>query len=133
MIYYQMKDYLKSVSFNRKALAIREKSLPFDDSAILTCCNHIAIAYELMRDQSNALLFYEKIIDIREKSSSPVDLSLVTIYIETGRTYYSLKDYPKALSVYRKALTIQQRLLPTNHPDLIPTVYYERSAHILEK
>ena len=111
-------DYKGALSYNKKCLGIRQKSLPANHPDLASSYGNIGSVYDRMGEYSKALSYYEKCFDI-QRSSLPADHpSLAISYGNIGGVYKNMGEYSKALSYYEKCLDIQQESLPANHPSL---------------
>jgi tetratricopeptide (TPR) repeat protein len=63
-----MGEYSEALSFCKKAVALREKTLPLDHLDFATTYNNIGLVYYLMEDYSKALSFFERTLDIWQYS-----------------------------------------------------------------
>ncbi|CAF0781221.1 unnamed protein product [Adineta steineri] len=108
----------EALTYYKKSLAIKQKTLPSNHLNLGMSYNNIGIVYEKMSNYRKALSSHEKALAIKQKSLPSNHPSLGVSYNNIGNTYDSMGDYPKALSSYEKALAIRQQSLPSNHPDL---------------
>jgi tetratricopeptide (TPR) repeat protein len=132
LVKYNQGEYKEALRFYRKALTIRQQSLP-PNRDLANSYNNIGLVYKNMREYSKALSSYEKALEIQQQSFPPNHPDLASSYGNIGNVYYNMGEYLKALSSHEKALAIKQKSLPSNHPDLaasygnIGNVYYSMS------
>ncbi|CAF0720457.1 unnamed protein product [Adineta steineri] len=110
-------EYQEALSHYRKALKIRQQSLPPNHPDLGDSYNNIGYVYKSMGDYPKALSYYEKAFAIRQESLPSNHPDLGASYSNIGFVYYNMGDYPKALSYYEKDVAILQQSLPSSHPD----------------
>jgi tetratricopeptide (TPR) repeat protein len=111
-------DYKEALSYCKKALKLRRRSLPSNHPDFAQSYMHIGIVYFNIGEYSKALLSHEKSLEIRQQSLPPHHPDLGKSYNNIGNVYDEMNEYLKALSSHEKALEIQQQSLPPNHPEL---------------
>ncbi|CAF1100498.1 unnamed protein product [Adineta steineri] len=110
--------YGEALTFYKKSLAIRQKTLPPNHPDLASSYNNIGAVHYNMGNYPKALSCYEKALEIRQQSLPPNPRTLAASYNNIGAVHFNMRNYPKALSCYEKALEIQQQSLPPNHPNL---------------
>jgi tetratricopeptide (TPR) repeat protein len=60
-----MGEYSKALSFDERALKIRQQSLPPNHPDLTASYNNIGLVYDKMGDYSKALSSHEKALEIR--------------------------------------------------------------------
>ncbi|CAF2066703.1 unnamed protein product [Rotaria magnacalcarata] len=110
--------YEEAVSFYKKHLRIKRKTLPEDDASLTNTHNSTAGVYENMEKYSKALEFYQKSLKISEKTMPPNHPDLVTSYNNIGLVYRKMGEYSKVLSYLEKALIILRKSFPSTHPSI---------------
>jgi tetratricopeptide (TPR) repeat protein len=63
-----MSEYVKALSFYKKALEIKQKTLSPNHPSLATSYNNIGDVYNSMGEYSKALSFYECVLDILQRS-----------------------------------------------------------------
>ncbi|CAF2971551.1 unnamed protein product [Rotaria sp. Silwood2] len=111
-------QYDEAVTFCKKSLNIKRKTLPEDDSSLASTYSNIGNVYTSIGDYSQALAFYEKTLKIQKKALPLSHLDLTTSYNNMGSVYDNMGDYTKALEFYEKSLKVMEIALPPNHPSL---------------
>ncbi|CAF4717250.1 unnamed protein product [Rotaria sp. Silwood1] len=118
LIYSNMGEYTKALSFYEQALHIRQNILPPNHPDLATSYNTVGLVHSNMGDYAKALSFYEQALDICQKMLPPNHPDFAQSYNNIGWVYSNMSEYSKALSCYERALDIRQKILPPNHPDL---------------
>ncbi len=132
---YGQGNYLEAIGYYKKALEIKQKTLPVNHPSLATSYSNIGMVYTHISDCSKALSYYEKALAIYQKTLPANHPSLATSYNNIGMVYTDISDCSKALSYYEKALAIYQKTLPANHPNLaisynnIGAVCYNMGEH----
>ncbi|CAF1365977.1 unnamed protein product, partial [Adineta ricciae] len=70
LVYYNMGDYPKALSYYEKALAIKQQSFHLDHSSLAASYNNIGVVYEGMKNYLEAYSYYECAVEIAEQSLS---------------------------------------------------------------
>jgi Tetratricopeptide repeat/NAD:arginine ADP-ribosyltransferase len=68
LVYKNMGEYPKALSYYEKALAIDETALPVNHPSLATSYNNIGLVYDNMREYPKALSFLERALKIRKLS-----------------------------------------------------------------
>ncbi len=110
--------YTEAITYYKKSLEIREKTLPGNHPNLASSYSNTGLVYDSMGEYSKALSYCEKALEIDQKTLPANHPSLATSYNNIGLVYDNMGEYSKALSSFEKALEIRQKTLPANHPDL---------------
>ncbi|CAF1125129.1 unnamed protein product [Rotaria sp. Silwood1] len=117
----EMSDYASVLSFYKKAIEIRHKSLPPNHHFLSTTYNNIG---ELQMEIDNfpvALKYFEKVLQIRLKTCSPYNSSLAITYNNIGLIHREMGDYSQAISFFQKSLGTKQKTFTSYHSSLAIT------------
>jgi tetratricopeptide (TPR) repeat protein len=71
MVYENMGEYSKALSYYEKAVEIRQKTLPANHPSLATSYNNIGVVFDNLGEYSTALLYYEKALNIWQCSLPP--------------------------------------------------------------
>ena len=105
----QQGKYPDAVRTYKKALEIKQKTLPPNHPNLATSYGNIGLVYSKMGEYSKALSYYEKALEIYKKILPPNHPGLAPLYCNTGNVFHNVGEYSKALSSYEKALEIRTR------------------------
>ncbi|CAF1055672.1 unnamed protein product [Adineta steineri] len=119
LIKYNQGKFQEALTFYKKSLAIRQKSLPPNHPDSAKSYNSIGNVHCNTGNYPKTLFYYEKALEIRQQTLPLNHPDLAMSYNNIGEVYRKMSDYPKALASHEKALEIQQQSLPPNHPDLV--------------
>ncbi|CAF1374711.1 unnamed protein product [Adineta steineri] len=118
LIKYNQGKFQEALTFYKKSLAIRQKSLPPNHPDSAKSYNSIGNVHCNTGNYPKTLFYYEKALEIRQQTLPPNHPDLAMSYNNIGNVYNIMGNYPKTLLYYEKALEIRQQSLPPNHPDL---------------
>ena len=116
LVYDNMGEYSKALSYYERDLEISKQVLPPNHSNLGTSYNNIAGVHYNVGEYSKALLFYKRSLEIYKVALPPDHPDLATSYNNIGMVYYNMSDYSKAISSYEQSLEIKKVALPPNHP-----------------
>ncbi|CAF1014854.1 unnamed protein product [Adineta steineri] len=118
LIKYSQGKFQEALTFYKKSLATRQKSLPPNHPDSAKSYNSIGNVHCNTGNYPKTLFYYEKALEIRQQTLPPNHPDLAMSYNNIGNVYNIMGNYPKTLFYYEKALEIRQQSLPPNHPDL---------------
>ena len=116
--YGALGDHKQALTYQLKALQIRERVLPGDHPDLALSYNNVGSTYYAQGKYEDALEYLLKALGIRERVLPEDHPDLATSYNNVGATYGNLGDHEKELEYDLKALQIRERVLPGDHPDL---------------
>ncbi|CAF4676199.1 unnamed protein product, partial [Rotaria sp. Silwood2] len=104
MVYDDLGEYSKAITFYERALDIKEKTVPQNLPALATSYNNIGNVYAKTGEYSKALSSYERSLEIWKIALPPNHPDLAASYNNIGMVYYKMGEYSKALSSYERSL-----------------------------
>ena len=135
LVYNNMGEYSKALSYHKRSLEIRNVALPQNHPDLATSYNNVGGVHYNMGEYSKALSSYERSLEIKKVALPPNHSGLARSYNNIGNVYSQMGEYSKALSSYERSLEIRKVALPPNHPDLatshnnIAGVYYNMGQY----
>ncbi|CAF4622448.1 unnamed protein product [Rotaria sp. Silwood1] len=144
LICNEISDYTSVLSFYKKAIKIRHKSLhpnhhflstaynnivlqirlktysPYNSSLAITY-NNIGLIHREMEDYSQAISFFQKSLEIKQKIFTSYHPSLAITYNNIGEINQLMGEFSQALMSYQKALEIHEKTFSLNHSELATT------------
>ena len=112
-------DYVQSLEYLQKALAIQEQVLPLDHSDIAATYENLGYTYGDLGNHERALEYHSKSLAIREKALPPEHPGIAQSCHNIAWAYHDMGDYQRALEYMRRAVDIAEKSLPEGHPDRI--------------
>jgi len=97
-IYYEQKDYTKTIEMYLAALKIQQPQQEIEYFFKISQC------YQKLEDSDNVILFLNKAVDSAQKKKN--SSQLVKIYLNLAFHHYKAQNYSKALKIYQKLETM---------------------------
>ncbi|CAF1088223.1 unnamed protein product, partial [Rotaria sordida] len=116
LIYNNMGDCSKALSFLEKALDIRQRIQTSNHPNLADSYNNLGVVYTKMKDYSKALSFLTKGREIRQQMQHPNQSKLADSYNNIAWVHYKMGKYPAAVQYQKRAVEIGEVSLPPNHP-----------------
>jgi DNA-binding CsgD family transcriptional regulator len=121
--YYFFRDYKTSISYQKKALKIKETSINW--SAIWAANNTLGLCFQKMNKLDDSDYYFKKAI--QSSYIKPDDIRYTIIQGNLGMNYFLRKDYKKALPLvmvdFNKAEEVEDPDLTANAAVLISKIY----------
>lgn len=120
----------QALTYYKKALKIREKTLGPDHLDTANSYNNIGIVNAHLNRNSDSLIYFKKALKIYEKKLGTTHPVVASIYNSIGMVYNNLKEFEKALKSHDKAFKVYCESLGYEHPyiaiiyDNIGNVYF---------
>ncbi|CAF0927796.1 unnamed protein product [Adineta steineri] len=118
LTYQTMGQHTLALSFFEKALEIKLKYYPPNDSSLAVTYNNVGMVHNSLGNFAAAQSYFEKTIDIWQKSLPSNHSSFGAVYNNLCGMHQSMGNYSTALLYAEKALTIWKESLPADHPNL---------------
>lgn len=119
-------DYVQSLEYLQKALAIQKQALSLDHPDIAATYENMGYTYENMGytyadlgNHERALEYHSKALAIRKKVLPVMHPSIALSYHNIAWVYYDMGDYQRALEYMRGAVDIAEKSLPEGHPERV--------------
>jgi len=119
LLYYSQNEYPRAEALFRRALHIYEK-LRVSDSAIVGLLRSLEYTYIAQGKYSEAEDLLKRIIKTHRLAKDEKAKDMV----ELGIVYYYKRRYSKAEEYFKQSLDIRRWILPSDHPDLIESLYW---------
>jgi tetratricopeptide (TPR) repeat protein len=116
LVYENMDDYQKALSFHEEALEIRKEVPTPHHPKLASSYNNIGNVHNKMGHYSEAHSFHKHALEIRKKILPQNHPNLAISYNNLGLVYFNQEEYNKALQNHKKALEIRQNVQPPNNP-----------------
>jgi len=126
-IYWDLGQLEKAMTFQLKAIEIREKVLDKNHPDLAVSYNNLSLIYQDTGQLEQALAFQKKALKIAENTLDKNHPSLATSYNNLSAIYKALGQLEQALEFQLKTSKIFETVLDKNHPDLA-TAYNNLSA-----
>ena len=130
VLYDNMGEYSKALSYYKRDLEISKQALPPHHPDLATSYNNIGGVYDKMGEYSKALSHYKRSLEIMKVALPRNPSLLATSYNNIGLVYKNMGEYLKALSSYERSLKIKKVALPLNHSSLATS--YNNVAAVYE-
>ena len=111
-------DNDRALSYYRKSLAIKEKTLGAEHPEVASSYNNMGIVYRRQGEFEQALEAYSKTLAISRKTLGPEHPNIAIALGNLGLVYRDQGKYEKALDSYQKAIVISKNSLGLDHPDV---------------
>lgn len=118
--YNDLGDYLRSIAFHEKSLAIKERFYAGRDHAgIAASLNSLGITYRLLSEYRKSIAYYEKSLAMKERLNAMRDhRSIATSLNNLGIVYGLLGNHGKSIEYFEKSLSMRERVYAEHdHPD----------------
>jgi len=141
-IYSKLKDYKKSIDFQKQSL---QDGIESKDSLIISSCYiNIGFAQKELKDTANALINFKKSIDISKLAKlhrlEGVALKNIgSLFLEQKKNYLSKRYYLKSLKAFDKidaskaGVYLELGSLYKLYKDIDSAIYYNKSAALSAK
>jgi serine/threonine-protein kinase len=123
--------YEDAIREHRKAIAIRETSLPAGHPDLATSFNNLANVYYEMGRYEEARRYYRKAIPIWEKALGVDHPQVSLALMNLGNVAAQLREFDRANELHDRALAIKEKLLGKNHPRVATSL--SNLAELLKK
>jgi tetratricopeptide (TPR) repeat protein len=110
--------YDEALALQRRALAIREKTLGAEDPLLAECLHDIGATLSRQVKCEEALGYMRRALAIREKSQGPDHPDVAWTLSGIGEVLGDEGKYEEALGYHRRALAIREKALGAEHPDI---------------
>ncbi|CAF1412420.1 unnamed protein product [Adineta ricciae] len=118
LVFDEMGEYTRALSYYEKALIIRQKSLPLNHPELESLYVNISFAYDEIGEYAKALSYKERILEIKQQPTPPNHRDLIGPCNSIGVSYLKMGNYEQAYSFFDKAVQHAEQSLPTNHIEL---------------
>lgn len=115
----------------RKALIIRERTLPHDHEDVATCCNNLAAILFKRENYKEAEDLYIRTLNIREKQDGKNSKGVANVLYQLGMVFHAQNRFEKAEDYYKQALEINNKIYGPEHYELVHLL--KNYAHLLRK
>jgi CHAT domain-containing protein/Tfp pilus assembly protein PilF len=105
-----------------RALAIRERVLGPEHTAVADALHLLAVIYDDKNEYAKAEPLNLRALDIREKALGPDHPDVARSLFNLAWIYKVKQDFAKAESLYRRALDIQEKALGPYHSEVATTL-----------
>jgi tetratricopeptide (TPR) repeat protein len=130
-VLYQNEKFDKAEPHYRKALIIRERTLPRDHEDVATCCNNLACVMFKNEKYKEAEDLYVRTLNVREKQDGKNSKGVANCLYQLGMVFHAQKRYEKAEDYYKQALDIKNKIYGPDHVELVHLL--KNYAHLLRK
>lgn len=129
-VYLYKKEYEKSLIFNKKSLKILKNIFNEKNSLIAISYSDLGVIYQQMKDYDNSLYFSKKSLMINKEIFGDFHSYTASNYYNIGSVFFDIKEYKKSYTYITKAINIWEKMLPSNHKDLL---YAKEGLNAIEK
>ncbi|MFP3041411.1 tetratricopeptide repeat protein [Treponema primitia] len=112
-------DYVLTLEFYLKALAIAEKVFGLEHIATALFYNNIGLVYGAMGDNETALEYFQKNLAVCEKVRGFEHPDTAEAYDNIGMIYSGIGNNETALEFFQKDLAICEKVLGKDHPNTV--------------
>jgi CHAT domain-containing protein len=103
--------YDEALAQEERALALREKAMGREGSAVANSLHQLGNIYHLKADYPKAETALRRALTIRESTSGPESNDVFTLLISLGGLYYDMGELDKAEQFMQRATVIQGKVL----------------------
>jgi tetratricopeptide (TPR) repeat protein len=127
--------YDEALAHEESALALREKAMGPESSAVANSLHQLGNVYHFTGDYPRAETALQRALAIREKTSGPESNDVFTLLISLGGLYYEMGELDKAEQFMQHATVIQGKVLNLDQGRVIALfnnfalVYYAKGEY----
>ena len=118
-VLFNQKKYDKAEPFYRKALIIRERTLPHDHADVATCSNNLACIMFRRENYKEAEDLYLRTLKVREKQDGKNSKGVANVLYQLGMLYHAQNRWEKAEDYYKQAIEIKNKIYGHDHFELV--------------
>jgi tetratricopeptide (TPR) repeat protein len=107
--------YDEALEAAKRALAIREKTLGFDNPDLANSLSNLARIYRAKGDFANAESTFRRIVEIIEKKLGAEHREIIRPISNLATLYNEMGDYTRAEPLYQRALSVSEKKLEADH------------------
>jgi CHAT domain-containing protein len=132
---YNQRKYTEAEPLYQRALAIRERILGTEHSAVATILNNLGALYRDQGKYAQAEPLFERALAIREQVLGAEDPRVANSLSNLATLYRDRGKYSQAELFFQRALAIREQVLGSEHPDVanilhnLATLYSDRGKY----
>jgi CHAT domain-containing protein/tetratricopeptide (TPR) repeat protein len=120
--YYFKSDFQECISYNNRALTIREKLLGPEHPDVAKSLNNLATAHADNGDYTEAEVLHRRALSIREKNLGPEHVKVAQSLNNLALISWRQGRFSEAGPLYERALDIAEKAMGNDHPSLVHTL-----------
>jgi CHAT domain-containing protein/Tfp pilus assembly protein PilF len=117
-LYQRQGRYAEAEPLFKRALALREKSLPSGHPDVGQSLNNLATLYEKQDRHADSEPLFKRALSIYEKAAGPEHPAVATLLNNLGQVYKSEGRYADAEPPIKRSLAIREKVLGRDHADV---------------
>jgi tetratricopeptide (TPR) repeat protein len=107
----------------KRALQIREKTLPADDKRVLDVVGNLAAIYLALKNYKEAEVSYERVLVADEKRFGAESLRVAQTLDVLGWLHYARGDVKQSAADYKRVLTIKEKMSGPQTEEVARTLF----------
>jgi TonB family protein len=120
---YDAEKYDEALPLAKRALQIREKSLPRTDQRVSDAWTNLAEIYIGKLDYDAARKAFERVIDLQEEANGPENPRIAAALDRLAPLYFRTGNYSKAENAYKRALAVREKSLGTDNVQVARSLF----------
>lgn len=112
---FNQSKYEAAIPLAKRALAIREKLLPRNDSQIASSLNNLGELYLAIRDYKAAREIFERLLKVQEELFGADDVNLTFTLDRLAVLHYAAGNWSETEAAYKRVLALREKALGANH------------------
>ena len=117
-VYQRQQRFAEAEPLFKRALAIREKSLPREHSDVGQSLNNLATLYVKQERYADAEPLFQRALAVYQKAGGPEHPAVATLLNNIGQLDRDLNRDADAEAPIKRSLAIREKVLGADHPDV---------------
>ena len=120
---FKEKKFDEALPLAKRALEIRERSLPHNDPRVANSLSYLGDVYMAKREFDNARKTFERLLQVQEELAGPTDVRLANTLDRLALLYFEDRRPDKSEEMYQRALAMREKALGPENDQVAKTHY----------